>query len=106
MDNEKNGGVIDMKKGDKLFVRVDYKNNEAGITSKDFQDHIEYLKGVATERYFVGGGFANASGGMIMFKAKDLEEAKIIAKKDPIIERGLFRVEVYEWDLLILSDNH
>ncbi|MBV7275601.1 hypothetical protein I6U48_22115 [Clostridium sp. PL3] len=93
-----------MKKGDKLFVRIDYKNNETEVTSRDFQDHIEYLKGVAAERYFVGGGFKNASGGMIMFKAKDLETAKIIAKKDPIIERGLFRVEVYEWELLILSD--
>lgn len=94
-----------MKKGDKLFVRIDYKNSEKEITTKDFQDHLEYLKGVAGERYFVGGGFANASGGMIMFKARNLEEAKIIAESDPIIERGLFRVEVYEWDLLILSDD-
>jgi uncharacterized protein YciI len=95
-----------MKKGDKLFVRIDYKNNELEITSKDFEDHLEYLKGVAAERYFVGGGFANAKGGMILFKAKDLEEAEMIAQKDPIIERGLFRVELYEWDLLILSENN
>lgn len=94
-----------MKKGDKLFVRIDYKNEELEITEKDFQDHAKYLKGVASERYFVGGGFSNAKGGMIIFEAKDLEEAKMIAKKDPIIERGLFRVKVYEWDLLILSDN-
>ncbi len=94
-----------MKKGDKLFVRIDYKNEELEITEKDFQDHVEYLKGVAAERYFVGGGFSNAIGGMIIFEAKDLEEAKMIAKKDPIIERGLFRVKVYEWDLVILSDN-
>lgn len=94
-----------MKKGDKLFVRIDYKNEELEITEKDFQDHVEYLKGVAAERYFVGGGFSNARGGMIIFEAKDLDEAKMIAKKDPIIERGLFRVKVYEWDLLILSDN-
>ncbi|AKN31321.1 hypothetical protein Ccar_10825 [Clostridium carboxidivorans P7] len=93
-----------MKKGDKLFVRIDYKNSEKEVTSKDFQDHVEYLKGVAAERYFVGGGFANESGGMIMFEAKDLEEAKTIAEKDPIIQRGLFRVKIYEWDLLILSD--
>lgn len=30
----------------------------------------------------------------------------MIAEKDPIIERGLYRVEVYEWDLLILSDDN
>lgn len=59
--------------------------------------------GVADERYFVGGGFANTNGGMIIFKAKDLEEANMIAQKDPIIERGLYTVELHEWDLLILS---
>lgn len=95
-----------MKKGDKLFVRIDYKNNELETTSKDFQDHVDYLKGIAAERYFIGGGFANTKGGMIIFKAKDLQEAKIIAEKDPIIERGLYRVELYEWNLLILSDNN
>jgi uncharacterized protein YciI len=95
-----------MKKGDKLFVRIDYKNNGLETTEKDFQDHVKYLNGIATERYFVGGGFANAGGGMIIFKAKDLQEAKMIAEKDPIIERGLYRVEVYEWDLLILSDDN
>ncbi|MBI6874491.1 YciI family protein [Clostridium aciditolerans] len=94
-----------MKKGDKLFVRIDYKNSELETTSKDFQDHAEYLKSVAAERYFIGGGFANSNGGMIIFKAKDLDEAKMIAKKDPIIERGLYRVELHEWDLLILSEN-
>lgn len=95
-----------MKKGDKLFVRVDYKNNVLETTEKDFQDNVKYLNGIATERYFVGGGFANASGGMIIFKAKDLQDAKMIAEKDPIIQRGLYRVEVYEWDLLILSDDN
>lgn len=95
-----------MKKGDRLFVRIDHRNNELDITPKDFQDHVDYLKGVAVERYFVGGGFANANGGMILFKAKDLEEARVIAEKDPIIERGLFRIELYEWDLLILSEDH
>lgn len=95
-----------MKKGDKLFVRVDYKNNVLETTEKDFQDNVKYLNGIATERYFVGEGFANASGGMIIFKAKDLQDAKMIAEKDPIIQRGLYRVEVYEWDLLILSDDN
>lgn len=95
-----------MKKGDKLFVRIDYKNNGLETTAKDFQDHLAYLKGVAAERYFVGGGFANAGGGMIIFEAKDLEEARMIAQNDPIIARDLYRIELYEWDLLILSDHN
>jgi len=95
-----------MKKGDKLFVRIDFKNNGIERTQKDFQDHLEYLKGVASERYFVGGGFSNTSSGMIVFMAKDLEEAKMITQKDPIIERGFYRFELHEWDLLIVSGNN
>jgi uncharacterized protein YciI len=95
-----------MKKGDRLFVRIDYKNDGLETTKIDFEDHVKYLNAIATERYFVGGGFDNANGGMIIFKAENLEEAKMIAEKDPIIERGLYRVEVYEWDLLILSDDN
>lgn len=93
-----------MKKGDKLFVRVDYKVEESSSSSKDFNDHIEYLSGVASERYFVGGGFSNTSGGMIIFEAKDLVEAKEIADKDPLIKRNLYRYELFEWDLVILSE--
>lgn len=94
-----------MKIGDKLYVRMDYKVEGTETTEQDFQDHLAYLKGVAEERYFMGGGFSNAKGGMILFKADNLEEAQRIAQKDPIIERGLFRVEIFEWDLRILSES-
>lgn len=92
-----------MKKGDKLFVRIDYEKGELKTTSKDFEDHVEYLKGIASERYFAGGGFNHAEGGMIIFEAKDLKEAKSIAENDPIIARGLYKTKVYEWELLITS---
>ncbi len=93
-----------MKKGDKLFVRLDYKNSGTERTDQDFQDHIDYLKGIASDRYFVCGGFANISSGMIVFKAKDMEEAKAITEQDPIIAKGFYRYGLFEWDLVIVSD--
>lgn len=93
-----------MKKGDRLFVRIDHRiaHNEFGPT--DFNDHVEYLQNVATKRFFIGGGFANKVGGMIIYKARDLEEAKEIAENDPLIQRNLYTYELVEWDLVILSD--
>lgn len=93
-----------MKKGDKLFVRIDYKIGDIKPTERDFNAHIEYLTKVADKRYFSGGGFSNAPGGMIMFKAKNLEEAKEICDNDPIIKRNFYRYELFEWDLVIVSD--
>lgn len=93
-----------MKKGDKLFVRIDYRNNDEEFGTKDFEDHIDYLKEVAVERFFIGGGFEKEKGGMIIFKANNLAEAEEIAKNDPIIKRGLYTYKIYEWSLVLLSD--
>lgn len=93
-----------MKTGDKLFVRIDHKVTENQVKSTDFSDHITYLKNASTERFFMGGGFANKVGGMIVYKAKDFKEAKKIADNDPLIQRNLYTYELLEWDLVVLSD--
>jgi len=41
---------------------------------------------------------------MIIFEAKDLTEAKEVADNDPLIKRNLYRYELFEWDLVILSN--
>lgn len=94
-----------MKKGDKLFVRIDYKNSNSNFKSKDFEEHVQYLKTIASERYLIGGGFNNTKGGMVIFEAKDINEAKKITEKDPLIQKDFYRFELYEWELFILSDN-
>jgi len=93
-----------VRKGDKLFVRIDYRNKDKEFGSNDFEEHIDYLKKVAKERYFIGGGFENEKGGMIIFKANDIKKAKEIAENDPIIKRGLYTYKIYEWNLALLSE--
>lgn len=93
-----------LKKGDKLFVRIDYRIEETDFGPNDFEDHIEYLTQISIERKFIGGGFANAKGGMITFEADSFEEAKKICDNDPLILKGLFRYELFQWDLAIVSE--
>lgn len=40
---------------------------------------------------------------MILLEAESTEEAKAIFDKDPIIERGHYRYELVEWDILLKS---
>ncbi len=96
---------MSMKKGDKLYVRIDYKVGEKNLTDQDFQDHMAYVENVAGERYFIGGGFSNTDGGMILLKAENFEEAQEIARNDPLVERGLYRYKLFAWDLVVLSEN-
>ena len=99
-----------MKKGNKLFVRIDYEIVSVNdISSEDaqiyLQEHLDYLNNVAKERYFIAGGFTNASGGMLIFEAENLEEAHKIANNDPLIIKGLFRCDLFEWTLEIISEH-
>jgi len=94
-----------LKKGSRLYVRIDSKNEEKNATNQDFMDHMCFVNDLAKERFFVGGGFSGIDGGMILIEAKSIEEARKCLQKDPIIERGLYKFELYEWDLVVLSDD-
>jgi len=94
-----------MKKGNKLYVRVDYRIKDKDFTDRDFQDHLAYVQNIARERYFIGGGFSNTDGGMILLEADNLEEAQKIFMNDPIIERGIYRFELFEWDIVVVSED-
>jgi len=102
--NEKDRGVNLVKNGDRLFVRIDYRNNNKDFGNNDFDDHIGYLTKISAERFFIGGGFENKKGGMIIFKARNLNEAKKIAENDPLIKRELYTYEIYEWNLVLISE--
>lgn len=94
-----------MNKGEKLFVRIDYRIEENDFSSSDFKDHIEYVTEISFGRKFIGGGFANTKGGMIIFEARDLDEAKEICDNDPLIIKDLYRYELRQWDLVIVSED-
>ncbi len=92
-----------MKIGNVLYVRTDYKIDGANVTRVDFEDHLRYLEGIAKERFFMGGGFTIKPGGMIIFEAKDIAEAKKISNGDPLISRNLYRYDLTEWEMVVLS---
>ncbi|MCL2514259.1 MAG: YciI family protein [Oscillospiraceae bacterium] len=97
---------MNIKKGDKLYVRIDYKAGQKGMTNQDLQDHLAYIQNIAGERYLIGGGFSNADGGMIIMEADSLEEARRIFEKDPLIERAFYRFDLFEWGLVIISEDN
>jgi len=94
---------VNLKKGSILYVRIDCKIGEKDVTNQDFEKHLTYIKNVAGERYCVGGGFSNTDGGMILFEAENFDEAQKIAHNDPIIKSGLYRCDIFEWELVVLS---
>ena len=50
--------------------------------------HVEYWKNSKVEGYS-GGPFGDRSGGLITFKAENIEKAEKIADKDPFVKENL-----------------
>lgn len=94
-----------LMKGNRWYVRVDYRVGEREANAQEFQAHLAYVQEVAKQRYFAGGGFTNTPGGMCLFEATNIEEARQVAQGDPIIQSGLYRCDVFEWQVLVVSEN-
>ena len=97
-----------LKEGSVLFVRIDYAVEGKEVAHQDIMDSMAYLQGLAAQRYLLAGVLGDMEtnaidGGMALYEAKDLEEAKKLAREDPLISRGFYRAEVQKWNLMILS---
>ncbi len=52
----------------------------------------------------MGGGFVKSPGGMIVYEADNMIDARVVAENDPLIKRGLYRYELLEWEMVLLSE--
>jgi len=95
-----------MKEGKKLFVRTDFKTDEAEVNEQIAMDSAAYLKQLSEERYLKAGVFGDLSteeinGAMVIFEAENLAEAQAISDADPVFQSGLYRYELQQWHVLI-----
>ncbi|WP_078553633.1 YciI family protein [Bacillus alkalicellulosilyticus] len=74
------------------------KNPE--INAKYRPAHLEYLQELEQEgKIFAKGPFIDGTGGMVIYIAESIEEAKELAEKDPYIIEGVRTLELHEWGI-------
>ncbi len=100
---------MEQKENQILYVRIDHKAGEQNETEQDAMDSMQYLQQIAKERFLMAGIFGDmemgiVDGAMLLFAAKDLEEATEIACHDPIIKRGFYTCEIHRWNVLLESN--
>ncbi len=62
--------------------------------------HIAFLdQGGKEGKIFARGRFADGTGGLVIYKAESLEEARKLAESDPYISSGARSLELHEWDM-------
>lgn len=85
-----------------LFVKI-----ERGIVDKKtFDQHVPehkaYVRKLITKGHKARTGYwAEFGGGMLLFEASTLEEAKAIVAQDPLIINGCVNYELHEWRVVV-----
>lgn len=74
----------------KLFVFFYLMRNDVPGIREAVPEHVAYWQGARLDGYR-GGPFADRSGGLITFRAADLEQASAIVERDPFVSRGLLQ---------------
>ena len=71
------------------------------------QPHLDFLaKMVADGHIYAWGRFPDGSGGLTIFQAASLEDAKKLAESDPYVSQGVRRLELREWAMKVASQEN
>lgn len=81
----------------KRFVFFYFMKNEPDRIREIVPSHINYWKTSKLEKY-LGGPFADRTGGLISFESSSLDKATEVVKKDPFFAHDLIETKwIKEW---------
>lgn len=84
------------------FVKI-----EEGKTDKSTFDHYvpahrAYVQELIAKGHKAKTGYwAHMGGGMMVFEAKSMDEAKAIVALDPLVQNGCVNYKLYEWRIVV-----
>ncbi|MDX2217369.1 MAG: YciI family protein [Oculatellaceae cyanobacterium bins.114] len=84
------------------FVKI-----EKGLVDKSIFDqfvpaHRAFVKDLIAQGHQAKTGYwAERGGGMLLFQAASLDEAKAIVAQDPLIQNGCVSYELHEWRVVV-----
>lgn len=62
--------------------------------------HLEYLAALKAEgKVWANGPFADGAGGMVVYRASSLDEARALAEADPLVRTGARTLTLRPWQL-------
>jgi len=96
---------MQLKEGTKLYVQIDSPVEGKEFDQQVYEEAVTAANAMAKERYFKAGVFTNVHKAMVIFEAESMDEAHKLAQSGPLIKHGLYRYELYEWELMIASDD-
>jgi uncharacterized protein YciI len=83
------------------FVKIERGIVERATFDRYVPAHRAYVRHlIATGHQAKTGYWGDFGGGMLLFKAASLDEAKVIVARDPLIANGCVAYELHEWCII------
>ena len=84
------------------FVKIEKGIVDKKIFDQYIPDHKAYVKDLIAKGHEAKTGYwKELGGGMLLFKAKSLDEAKRIVEKDPLIKNDCVEYELHQWQIVV-----
>ncbi len=84
------------------FVKIERGIVEKSTFDKFVSAHKQYIAELIADGHEAKTGYwAERGGGMLLFKAASLEEAKRIVARDPLIKANCVNYELHEWCIVM-----
>jgi uncharacterized protein YciI len=72
--------------------------NKAAGKPNDLSAHFAYVKRMREEgKLILGGPFADGAGGLLVYRADSMEEARKLMSADPACVQKIFEFEMHPW---------
>ncbi|MBW4484624.1 MAG: YciI family protein [Tildeniella torsiva UHER 1998/13D] len=84
------------------FVKIEKGVVDKAIFDQYVTAHVAYVKGLIARGHAAKSGYwAEYGGGMLLFRADSIEEARAIVAADPLIANHCVEYELHEWRVVV-----
>jgi uncharacterized protein YciI len=84
------------------FVKIEKGVVDKAIFDQYVTAHVAYVKDLITQGHAAKSGYwAEYGGGMLLFRADSIEEARAIVAADPLIANHCVEYELHEWRVVV-----
>ncbi|CAI6087448.1 NAD(P)-binding domain-containing protein [Cohnella sp. JJ-181] len=75
------------------------------LSVKHREEHLQFLADRRSEgKLHANGRFVDGAGGLVIYKARSLDEAASWVKQDPYVVLGARGYEIHEWDIVLADE--
>ena len=80
------------------FVKIEQGIVEKSIFDQYVPAHRAYVRELITKGHKAKTGYwARRGGGMLLFEAESMDQAREIVSQDPLVVNGCVSYEIYQW---------